>query len=180
MLFRMSFVIWLAVCLWPGMADAAVARETGIGPVVQVAADGSPQALAALDAQILSAVILAHSIWTTERFSAFAARLASMYPNDAEILNRIAARYRNDQDGHLDLYSSIVLQIATGPARLNVRARINQAEQDLDEQGLGQFKRFLPLLLKNVDEAQTGTAMSREQRRIAILAVPSAKPTSGD
>jgi hypothetical protein len=171
--------VWLAV----GLCSAGLTVPlTGVAAplLVAVAAEGSGQALAALDAQILSAVILAHSIWTVERFSAFVLRLVTEYPSDSELLKRIAARYKNDQDGQLDLYSSLVLQIATGPARLNVRARINQADRDMDEQGLGQFRRFLPLLMKNVDEVQGGTTISRDQRRAAILAIPSVKAAAGE
>jgi hypothetical protein len=138
------------------------------------ATDDSEQTLAVLDIQIETAVMLAHFIWQTNRFANFAEGFAAIAPDSAKTVNGAAARYRGDIDSFLALYSTLLLQISSGPARLNVAARVDRIDQDMSEQGLVQFRRFLPILLQQVQQIQGGTAPSRERMRTTILAMPSA------
>jgi hypothetical protein len=136
--------------------------------------DTSEQSLAVLDSQIQTAVMLAHFIWQTNKFAAFAERLTALAPDIAKAANGAAARYRSDIEAYLDIYTTLVLQIATGPSRLNLSARVERIDQDLSEQGMLQFKRFLPVLVQHAQRLQSGSTPSREQIRADILALPSA------
>lgn len=139
-----------------------------------VAADTAEQTLAMLDTQIQTAAMLAHFMWQTSRFASFADHFAVLVPDSAKVVNGAAARYRSDIEVYLDLYSALVLQMASGPARLNVPERIDRVDQDMSDQGLVQFKRFLPILQQHIEKLQEGAPPSRVQMRADILAVPSA------
>jgi hypothetical protein len=158
----------LLLAAWVGAPAPVSAGATAPGT------DTTEQTLATLDVQVESAVMLAHFIWQTSRFASFAEGVTALAPDIARTANGAAARYRSDIEAYLDLYSNLVLQMATGKARLNVSARIDHIEQDMSEQGLVQFQRFLPVLLKHVQQLQTGSTPSREQLRASILSVPSA------
>ena len=70
--------------------------------------DNSEQMLVALDAQIQSAAMLAHFIWSTSRFAAFAEGFASVAPIHAKVANGAAAKLRTDIEVYLDAYSNLV------------------------------------------------------------------------
>ncbi|TDH62158.1 hypothetical protein E2C06_13375 [Dankookia rubra] len=156
-------------------SDAARSRHRPAAPSHLAAAhDTAEQALAMLDMQIQTAAMLAHFIWSTSRFATFAESFADIVPDRAKSVQGAAARLRSDVDVYLDLYANLVLQIDAGPARLNVDSRMDSVETDMSQQGLVQFKRFLPLLLAHIQQIGGNSPPSREQMRASILAVPSA------
>jgi hypothetical protein len=160
----------------PVFSGTAKVRSVAVPalPCAAAADDHAEQMLAILDTQIQSAAMLAHFIWSTSKFANFAEGFAAIVPDRAKAVHGAAARFRTDVEVYLDVYSNLLLQISSGPARLNVATRVDTVENDMSQQGLVQFKRFLPVLIEHIRQLESGTPPSRDQMRASILSVPSA------
>jgi hypothetical protein len=139
--------------------------------------DSSEEILGILDSQLFMACMLSHFIWQTSRFVAFTEKSAESAPFDSyrSAATGAAVRLRADVDTYLDVYSTLLLKIGTGPARLNINARLERISDQFNEQGLPQFSRFLPILMDHVRRLQSGNVPSREEMRTSILSVSSAR-----
>lgn len=145
-------------------------------PTYRVVADkaASEQDLAALDAEIEASTVMAHFVWTLERFSRFMDGYTKMYPERGQLGRDLSARWRNDQEEALDVYMKLLVQITTGPGRDVVGERVAATRQDMDNRGQGHLKGYLPVLLRHLLELQSGATPSRDQMRTDVLSVPNA------
>jgi hypothetical protein len=148
-------------------------------PAIVQAADAptgqTQDALAVLDAQIQSALLLSQLIWSTSQEARFIKGVQSVYPENAGKFDQVAARLQSDITVYTELYSGLILQIANGPARLNVGAQIDQAGEDLGGNGIVLLRRFLPVLRNHIEQVEFGHAGSNESRLSDILAVSPTK-----
>lgn len=138
------------------------------------AAQATEQDLAALDAEIEAGCVMAHFVWTLDRFTRFMDGYTKMYPERGQMGRDLTARWHNDQEEALDVYEKLLIQMTTGPGREEVGARVAATRQDMDNRGQGHLKGYLPVLLRHLLELQSGQSPSREQMRSDILSVPNA------
>ena len=171
----------LASACWSSVqaARSAIGKgrpDEGRFPAHRYVADKAvtEQDLAALDAEIEASTVMAHFVWTLDRFSRFMDGYTRMYPERGQLGRDLSARWRNDQEEALDVYMKLLVQITTGPGRDVVSERVAATRQDMDNRGQGHLKGYLPVLLRHLLELQSGATPSRDQMRSDILSVPNA------